>query len=369
MPMPTKIKGNIHVTDHLYQILEIISQKKKRQDNSGHLAKFERLIDPVILATFYGLYKSRELPPSQEDFPLEKSYEFNADISDFANKLNNFLFCLWVKQNGLPDNKTDIMKYREKLYEFTSRIISEKYFISVILPFYINKADEAEGENSSFLHRLWSSDNIGIVNEIYSPEFLAVEFDNSQADFIKEVIEDLSDQAPMSVIDQFLLKDEDQKTEFKSSLRYDVNATQYGQDKINPDLEKESLKEVCAFLNSDGGTLLIGVSDDKKVLGLKNDYRFLPKKQDKDGFERLLREKLTQSIQPDIPGLVNVNIEPYGDEEICLVTVGKSQEPMFLKEFLAGREFQEFWIRDGNRKRPLVGAAMADYIRSHWKKP
>jgi hypothetical protein len=77
--------------------------------------KFQRLIDPVILSAFYGLYKSRELPPLNiEDYPLENSYEFgNVDIGDFSDKLNHFLFCLWVKQNGFPDNKVDILVYRE----------------------------------------------------------------------------------------------------------------------------------------------------------------------------------------------------------------------------------------------------------------
>lgn len=162
-----------------------------------------------------------------------------------------------------------------------------------------------------------------------------------------------------------LSQDEGQRLEFKSSLRYDVKASEHGQDKINPDLEKEVLREVCAFLNSDGGTLLIGVSDDKKVLGLKDDYRLLPRKQNRDEFEGFLRNKLTQNVQPDIPGLVKITFEAYGNEEVCMVEVEKSGEPMFLKEFIAGREIQELWIREGNRKRPLVGAAMANYISRH----
>ncbi len=203
---------------------------------------------------------------------------------------------------------------------------------------------------------------------MYSPEFLAAEFESVQSEFIKDVINVVSSQPsqPISKIDILLANDESQTLEFKSSLRYDVKAAEYGQDKINPDLEKEVLREVCAFLNSDGGTLLIGVSDDRKVLGLKNDYRHLTRKQDKDEFEGFLRNKLTQNIQPDIPGLVDITFEPYGDEEVCFVEVQKSGEPMFLKEVIAGREIQELWIREGNRKRSLIGAAMADYIRRHW---
>lgn len=165
-----------------------------------------------------------------------------------------------------------------------------------------------------------------------------------------------------SILDQ----DESQRLEFKSSLRYDVKASEYGQNKVNPELEREVLKEVCAFLNTDGGLLVIGVTDDKKVLGLKNDYQSFSRKQNRDEFESFLRNKLTQNIQPDIPGLVKITFEPYGDQEVCIVEVLKSGESMFLRDVVVGREIQELWIREGNRKRALVGAAMAAYIRRHW---
>ncbi len=364
----TKIKGNIQVTQHLYEILTTISQKKKEQNPVGYLDKFERLIDPVILSTFYGLYKSKELPPLKEEkFLLEKSYEFDADISDFADKLNHFLFCLWIKQHGLPDTTDDINSYREELYGFLSKIISDKYFVGVVIPFYVKKADEAEGDKSSFVHRLWSSDNIGNLNEIYSPEYLAAEFSAIQSEFMNEVVKEVSIKPPKkkTKVIEFLSKDEDQHLEFKSTLRYDIKASEHGSAKINPELEKEVLRSVCAFLNSEGGTLLIGVSNEKQILGLLNDYKFL-KNQNKDGFEVFLREKLSQKIEPDIPGMVKITFEIQDGKDVCLVQVDKADVPMFLKDSIAGRELREFWIRDGNRKRPLSGTTMTNYIYTHW---
>ena len=353
----------------MLEILNAISTMKQDKNPTGNLVKFQRLIDPVILATFYGLYKSKELPPlTEEEFLLENSYEFgNVDIGDFSDKLNHFLFCLWVKQNGFPNINVDILTYREKLYSFISKILSEKYFIGVVIPFYLKKADESEGDRSSFVHRLWSSDNIEMISEMYSPEFLAKEFNLVQSEFITDVIAAVSNQ-PFPVISKvvdILVNDESETFEFKSSLRYDVKAAEHGQDKTNPALEKEVLSTICAFLNSNGGTLVIGVSDDKKVLGLKNDYKRLHLKQDKDGFEVFLRNKLTQNIQPDIPGLVTISFEPYGDKEICLVNVKKSYKPMFLKEEISGRVIQTFWIREGNRTRSIEGVSLASYIQRY----
>jgi len=42
-------------------------------------------------------------------------------------------------------------------------------------------------------------------------------------------------------------------------------------------MEQVIVKTAAAFLNSEGGTLLIGVDDDGKVLGLENDYKNLQK--------------------------------------------------------------------------------------------
>ena len=49
-----------------------------------------------------------------------------------------------------------------------------------------------------------------------------------------------------------------------------------------PYIEHSITKNVNAFLNSGGGTLLVGVDDDGIVLGLENDYKTF--KNGKDGF-------------------------------------------------------------------------------------
>ena len=85
---------------------------------------------------------------------------------------------------------------------------------------------------------------------------------------------------------EIVAQDENRFLEFKSSLRWD-----YRQEKPNPILEDVILKTVAAFGNSDGGILLIGVDDNKNILGLQNDYNTL-KKKDSDYFEIHLRKSI-----------------------------------------------------------------------------
>ena len=63
---------------------------------------------------------------------------------------------------------------------------------------------------------------------------------------------------------------ESAELEFKSSARWDMK-----ENKKNKEMEQVIVKTVAAFLNSDGGTLLIGVADDGTPLGLAHDFQTL----------------------------------------------------------------------------------------------
>ncbi|MDR3468137.1 MAG: putative DNA binding domain-containing protein [Xanthobacteraceae bacterium] len=61
--------------------------------------------------------------------------------------------------------------------------------------------------------------------------------------------------------------------EFKSTLQWDVVLKQ-----LNKGLRKSCLKTIAAFMNSEGGTLLIGVEDDGSILGLDKDLGLMARK-------------------------------------------------------------------------------------------
>ncbi|MGB8995785.1 MAG: type I restriction-modification system subunit M N-terminal domain-containing protein, partial [Pseudonocardiaceae bacterium] len=87
---------------------------------------------------------------------------------------------------------------------------------------------------------------------------------------------------------------ESQHLEYKSTLR--IMATTGERYKT---LETATLKTVAAFANSrDGGTLLIGVSDDGSVFGLASDYAAMrkPDKDDRDLFQLCLGDLIASSM-------------------------------------------------------------------------
>jgi hypothetical protein len=185
-----RIKGNIQMPENMLQIVNTVSEGQKNKN--GYLSAFEHLIDPVILGIFYGLYKSQELPPIDvEEKKLKVSHEFNVDLDPYDSLLNHYLFCLWIYKNGSPDKSSDIIKYREALYNFVSKILDTEYYKNVVIPFYLEKADESEGASTSFLYRIWNSNNVGIELQRYSPEYLSLEFSTLQDDFMKKIVKPL----------------------------------------------------------------------------------------------------------------------------------------------------------------------------------
>lgn len=157
-------------------------------------------------------------------------------------------------------------------------------------------------------------------------------------------------------IDRLLGEEEHEALEFKASLRFDYRV---GQPKR--ELEKAAMKTVAAFMNSKGGHLVIGVSDDKKPLGLENDYRTLQRK-DSDGFENHFTQTFNGMIGPEFRYLVRLWFRKINGCEICAVQVLPSPRPIYLKT----DNDEHFYMRTGNISTALKLSEIESYARSRW---
>ena len=77
----------------------------------------------------------------------------------------------------------------------------------------------------------------------------------------------LTGKPELRTIDELIDNDEDYAVEFKSTARWDLR-----EDQPSKAMEDAVVKTVAGFLNTDGGTLLIGVGPDGEVVGLDHDY-------------------------------------------------------------------------------------------------
>lgn len=147
---------------------------------------------------------------------------------------------------------------------------------------------------------------------------------------------------------------ETEHVEFKGSARWD-----FERGCVNRELEDAVVRTIAGFLNTAGGSLLIGVADDKTLRGLAEDFRTL-RDPDRDGFERLIVGLVRTRLGGDTCPLVHVTFHSIEGRDICRVIVEPGHRPVFMED----RGTSRFMVRTGNSTRELdVREALAHIAR------
>ena len=144
--------------------------------------------------------------------------------------------------------------------------------------------------------------------------------------------------------------------EFKSTLRWDL-----AEKTISKHLEHAVAKSIAAFLNTDGGALLIGVNDKGEPIGLEADYKTL-RKANGDAFLVHLSQVINKYLGKSSNNFIEYSIEQLDGMEICRIDVLPSTQPVFLKD---GNN-EELFIRSGTSTHSLSISEAHEYIKTHW---
>ena len=164
---------------------------------------------------------------------------------------------------------------------------------------------------------------------------------------------------PESTVEALIAAGENDRVEFKQTARHNVHT-----NAKDARLELVIAKTVAGFLNSDGGTLLIGVADDGKVVGLDNDLQHV-KQEDTDRFQLWLSDLLLHTLGKTALAGISVGFPQVEGKTIARVDVEPSPRPVFLDE-PGGQRSADFYVRMGNSTRKLLTDEVLEYERSHW---
>ena len=104
------------------------------------------------------------------------------------------------------------------------------------------------------------------------------------------------------------------------------------------------------FLNTNGGKILIGVTDDKKIIGIEED-----KFENEDKYVRNISEKIKTRIGNQYSDKINIKIEKVNNKFVCIIECEKTTKEVFLDE--------DFYVRTGARTDILTGPKMLEYIK------
>ncbi len=146
-----------------------------------------------------------------------------------------------------------------------------------------------------------------------------------------------------------IMSGESEAVEFKSTLRINLHTSNK-----DPKMELAVLKTMAGFLNSNGGTLIIGIADDGSPVGIEA-----------DGFpnEDKMSLHLINIIKSrmGIPALtnINVNFDDYEDTRVMVVKCHKSPIAVFVQDV----DIQKFYVRTGPATTELAASQTFEYIK------
>lgn len=154
-------------------------------------------------------------------------------------------------------------------------------------------------------------------------------------------------------ITSFIADGESDTLEFKSTLRWDIRA-----GKTNQAIERACLKSISAFLNTNGGTLLIGVKDDGSIEGIETD-KFV----NEDKFLLHLWTLIRTCLGRDVSPSVQTSLEKVDGKTVCIVRCARNTRPVFLRQ--PGFP-EEFFIRLGPASNAMDISEALKYIHDHF---
>lgn len=143
---------------------------------------------------------------------------------------------------------------------------------------------------------------------------------------------------------------ENELVEFKSSLRW--NARSGNNDHLT---EQAIMRTLAAFLNTRGGTLLVGVRDDGRILGIGRD-RF----ENSDKMLLHLTRLIKQRISPLHMRFIHFAIEDLDRQQVLRVDVDPATLPAY---FTDSNNHECFCVRTGPSTTHLQVSKIYDYIQ------
>ena len=156
-----------------------------------------------------------------------------------------------------------------------------------------------------------------------------------------------------------LIKQGESRTlEFKSTLRWNLK-----EDRKDNRMTHAALKTIAAFLNTEGGDLLIGVADDGSVVGIERDQL------DNDDKFMLHLVQLVRNALGDRAGTcVDPKTRELEGGTVCVASCQRSPEPVFLRwKGMESSDEGDFFVRSGPGTVKLPPESAEKYVETRFK--
>lgn len=191
-----------------------------------------------------------------------------------------------------------------------------------------------------------------VVNEVRSiQKDLSLNPKNSSE--LNELSNNLLDKlGALSKADQvreMVRKGETKKVEFKQTFSKNIHT-----NKRDKKIEKTALKNIVGFLNKDGGTLIVGVTDKGEFYDVRKDFF-----NSKDKYKLRIKDMIVDRIGKEYFSYIDHELIDVGGNLILKITCKPSDTPAYLDD-------EEFYVRVNPAAEELRGREMNKYINTHF---
>lgn len=379
--------------DQLYSALEPIRERfgelapEEQPDFRGQLKDYVRLYaflsqvltfaDPELEKLYvFARYLRRLLPASREELP--KEVQQNIDMESYRIQQTSSGKIRLERQAGQlePMGTKPHFGGGEEEPEPLSHIIAK-----LNERFGLNLGPEHRVTLEHIRAALDQDAGLDASARVNTRENVRLTFDPKVEDKIQEIVEtnfDLykritDDPAFGRILKNFLFDDyirrhrraeellklqESKTLEFKSSLRWNLKEDR----KDDKQVTHAVLKTIAAFLNTEGGDLLIGVADDRAVLGIGHD-----RLDNDDKFMRHLSQVVRNGLGDRAGTCIDPKTQVVEGETVCLVSCQRSPEPVFLRwKDLEKSDAGDLYVRSGPGSVRLEETDVEEYIRTRF---
>ena len=175
-----------------------------------------------------------------------------------------------------------------------------------------------------------------------------------------KIIESLKNELKKDIGNSYRLKITEKVNEIESETK-----NIKGIEKI---LIYSAFKTICAFTNTNGGYLLLGVSDDKKIYGLEQDYNSFSNNKNRDEFGKKLDSLIADYFGDSFSStFLEKEFLKFPEGDILIIKVKKSLEEVFMLRNEKGEKEESLFVRNLSSSKKLIGIELSKFIKSKLK--
>jgi type I restriction enzyme R subunit len=380
--------------DRLYAVLAPVVERFKalpeeeQRDFRGQLTDYVRLYAFLAqVLTFadadleklyvFARHLRRLLPADRAELPRE--VQQNIDMESYRIQQTGSGKIALERRPGVLDPVSTKSRYdldAEEL-ETLSRIIAE-----LNERFGLNLGPEHRVTLGQMIEKLDDDAALDAAARVNTRENVRLTFDQKVEQVIQEIVDSnfdlykrITDDRTFGeaiknlLFDQYLRahrnaedliqRGESKTLEFKSTLRWSFKDDRQDEKGVTHAV----LKTVAAFLNTEGGDLLIGVADDGAIVGIERDQL-----DNDDKFMRHLAQVVRNGLGDRAGTCIDPKTQIVQGKTVCVVSCQRSPEAVFLKwKGMEATPGGDFFVRSGPGTVKLPPDSANEYIRTRFR--